>query len=101
IPDIIESGPIEIQGLIFNQALWKVVKPIDLKDEFVRIKFHKSLSPSLNQHCYRKGVDGKLMPVEGDLSGKTFMITLDKLSEMLGKGWQSVIQNAQQMGGGA
>lgn len=100
IPDFIESGPVELpdEGLVFNQAVWQVVKPIDANDEYVRIKFHKSLSPNLNQHCYVKQHDGQLMPVNGDISNKVFVITLDKLSEMLGRGWAPAMQ--QQAGGG-
>ena len=101
IPEFIESGPIHLedQGLWFNQAIWQVMKPIDLKDHFVRIKFHKSLSPNLNQHCYVRRPDGQMVPFEGDIEGKAFLIPINKLAEILGKGWQSAIQGAGGMGG--
>lgn len=102
VPEFIESGPIHLedQGLWFNQAIWQVLKPIDLKDHFVRIKFHKSLSPNLNQHCYVRKEDGQMVPYEGDIEGKAFLIPINKLAEMLGKGWQSVVQaGAGGMGG--
>jgi hypothetical protein len=97
IPEFIESGPIEIDNLYFNQTVWQVLKPIDLNDKFVRIKFHKSLSPSLNQHCYRRRDDGKMEPAQEDLTNRIFLIPLSKLSEMLSKGWQAA---AAQGGGG-
>ncbi len=90
IPEFIESGPIEIEGegLWFNQAVWQVIKPIELSDEFVKIKFHKSLSPDLNQICLRRRQDGKMEPAQEDLTGKVFLIPLKKLAEILGQGFQ-------------
>ena len=102
IPEFIESGPINLedQGLWFNQAIWQVMKPIDLKDHFVRIKFHKSMSPNLNQHCYVRRNDGQMVPFEGDIEGKAFLIPINKLAEILGKGWGSAVQAAAGGGGG-
>jgi hypothetical protein len=99
VPEYIESGPIELpeEGLWFNQAIWKVEKPIDLKDSFVRITFHKSLSPNLNQRCYVRREDGEMEPAEEDIDGKTYLIPIDKFAEMLSKPWQSA---AGGMGGG-
>lgn len=91
LPEFIESGPIEIEseGLLFNQAMWQIIKPVTIEDKFVRIKFHKPTTPSLNQHCYRRKEDGKMEPVNINLEGKTFIITLKKLAEMLGRGFQN------------
>ena len=91
ITEFIESGPIEIsdEGLFFNQAIWKIIKPLDINDKFARIQFHKSLSPSLNQHCYRRRDDGKMEPAQENLTGRIFLIPLKKLADMLGKPWQS------------
>ena len=101
IPDYIESGPIHLdeEGLWFNQAIWKVIKPIRLKDHFVKIQFHKSLSPNLDQNCYIKGEDGKMIPYNGDVTNKTFLITINKLANMLSKGWQGALQNPTNNGG--
>lgn len=92
VPKLSECGPFEIpeQGLWFNAAIWEVIKPIDLKDHFVRIKFHKSLSPNFNQRCYIKQENGDWMPFQEDLEGKIFLITIDKFAEILSKPWQSV-----------
>lgn len=104
VPEFIESGPVEIedQGLFFNQAIWQVIKPIELSDPFVRIRFHKSLSPNLNQRCYRKREDGKMEPFGGEIEGKVFIIPIKKFAEMLGRGWQSAVQGGGPggMGGG-
>ncbi len=99
IPKYIESGPIEIkdEGLWYNQAIWEVIKPVDISDRFVRIKFHKSMSPNLNQRCYVRREDGQMIPYQGDPSGRIHLIPIDKFAEMLGKPWQSV---AAQGGGG-
>jgi len=99
LPEFIESGPIELtdEGLWFNQAIWQIIKPIDLKDSFVRLKFHKSLSPNLDQRCYVRGHDGKMKPFPYyNLENKIFLIPIDKFANMLGKGWQQM----NPMGGG-
>lgn len=103
IPQFIESGPIELedQGLWFNQSVWEVIKPIRLDDYFVRIKFHKSLSPNLNQRCYIKNHDGKMVPYKafnGELESKIFLIPINKFSKMLGRGWEMAIQQPSPMG---
>jgi hypothetical protein len=90
IPDIIESGPIEFDGIYYNQALWKVIKPIDLKDEYVRIQFHKSLSPNINQRAYRRKDNGKMEPYEGQPDTNTHLITIEQLAKMLGRDWTTV-----------
>jgi hypothetical protein len=101
IPEFIESGPIEIsdEGLWCNQAIWKVLKPIDLKDHFVRIQYHKSLSPNLNQRCYVRKEDGQMVPFEQEVEGRTFLITIDKLAEMLSKPWQAAASQGGAPGG--
>lgn len=40
LPDFIESGPIEIEdeGLLYNQAIWQIIKPIEDTDLYVRRK---------------------------------------------------------------
>jgi hypothetical protein len=97
IPDIIESGPIEFDGIYYNQALWKVVKPIDLKDDFVRIQFHKTLSPNINQRAYYHGDGGKMIPYEGDMDTNVHLITIDQLAKMLGRDWTTITgQQGQQ-----
>ena len=79
IPDIIESGPVEFDGIYYNQALWKVIKPIDLKVVHVRVQFHKSLSPSINQRAYRRREDGKMEPYEGEPDTDIHLITIGGL----------------------
>lgn len=94
IPKFIEC-PVHIkdEGLWYNLAVWEVIKPIEPEDHFVRIKFHKSISPNLNQQCYRRGEDGKMMPYPGDPSGRIHLIPMDQFAnEMLGKAWQSAVQ---------
>jgi hypothetical protein len=100
IPDMIESGPVEFDGILYNQAIWKVLKPIDLKDTHVRIQFHKSLSPNLNQRAYRRLENGKLQPFEGDPDTSTHMIGIDDLAKMLGRDWTTVTAGGA-AGGGA
>ncbi len=101
VPQFVESGPIEIkdEGLWYNQAVWEVVKPIDLKDSFVRMKFHKSLSPNLDQRCYVRREDGQMIPYEGDPSGRIHLIPIDKFAEMISKPWQSVVAGGGSPGG--
>jgi hypothetical protein len=100
MPDYIESGPIEADGILYNQAIWQILKPIDPKDVFVKIKFFKSSSPNLNQHAYRRTHDGKLVPYEGNTKSNIHLIPIDKLAEMLSRGWQSVVQQQGQGGMG-
>ncbi len=106
LPEYIETGPIELEdeGLWFNQAVWQIVKPIDLKDRFVRIKFHKSKSPNLNQRVYVRRHDGQMVPYEGDPSGQVHLIPIKKLAEIMGRAWQTVLMGQQAgmggMGGG-
>lgn len=90
LPDFIESGPIQIddEGLTYNQAIWQIIKPIGEKDMYARIKLYKSKSPNF-ERAYIKGPDGKLVPYQGEVEGKVHLITLKKLAEILGKGWQS------------
>jgi hypothetical protein len=101
IPKYIESGPIELEdeGLWFNQAIWEVMKPIQLEDPFVRIKFHKSLSPNLNQTCYRRKSNGEMEPFSGSLEGKIIMLPMKKFAELFSRGWQGAVQGAGGMGG--
>ncbi len=102
IPDFIESGPIEFDGVYYNQAIWRVVKPIDVNDNFVKIQFHKSLSPNLNQHAYVRKPDGSMQPFGGTPDQTERIITLDKLAEMLGRPWQQMMaQGGAGAGAGA
>jgi len=96
IPDFIETGPIEIsdENIIYNQAIWQVVKPIDISDKFVRIKLHQFKSPNLNQHTYRRREDGKLVPYEGKALGNVHLIPIDKFAEVMSRGWQAVTMGA-------
>ena len=96
IPRYIESGPIEIDGLTFNQAIWEIIHPISESDTHVKIKFHKSLSPNIDQRVYIRNGD-KLEPYVGELPNRIFLITMNKLAEMLGRGWQSAIQQQPPM----
>jgi hypothetical protein len=102
IPKYVESGPIEIkdEGLWYNQAVWEVIKPIDLNDSFVRLKFHKSLSPSLNQRCYVRREDGQMIPYEGDPSGRVHLVPMGTFAKMLGKPWQAVGAATNPLAGG-
>lgn len=100
LPDV-HSGPIEIEdeGLWYNSAIWKIKKPINPSDKFVRIIFHKSLSPNADQAVWRKREDGEWIPYEGNPSGRVHMVTMDKFSKILGQGWESAVQAAQAGGG--
>lgn len=91
LPDFIESGPIEIpdENILYNQAIWRVIKPIESGDKFIRIQFHKSKSPNLNQHCYRRKEDGSLVPYIGKIEGAIHLIPIDQFAEILGRGWQA------------
>ena len=95
LPDFIESGPIEIEdeGLLYNQAIWQIVKPIEDTDLYVRIKFFKSSSPNF-ERAYKRRHDGQLVPYEGEVDGKIHLISIQKLAEILGKGWQAAAQAA-------
>lgn len=98
LPDVFESGPIEIEdeGIIYNQAIWQIIKPIEDSDMFVRIRFYKSKSPNFERAYIRKK-DGQLAPYQGEIEGKVHLISLKKLSQILGKGWEGA---AAQAGGG-
>jgi hypothetical protein len=100
IPDKIDSGPVEIDGYVFNQAIFKVFKPITLKDHMVRIKLDDVNSPNLNQKVYRRGEDGQLVPYEGPLPTHVFLISIKELADMISKAWQSAGQGAGGMPGG-
>lgn len=83
IPDRIESGHVEIDGVSYNQSVWEVKKPIHLTDKFVRVRMvppDEVNSPSLNQHGYKNGVS-----YLGATPTGWRPITIDKLAEMLGK----------------
>jgi len=101
LPDFIESGPIEIEeeGLLYNQAIWQLVKPIEENDLYVRIRFFKSSSPNF-ERAYKRRHDGQLVPYEGEVNGKVHLISIQKLADILGKGWQAAAQAAAPMGGG-
>jgi hypothetical protein len=93
LPDFIESGPIEIEdeGILYNQAIWQIIKPIEDIDLYVRIKFYESKSPNF-ERAYIRGHDGQIKPYQGEVRGKMHLISIQKLAEILGKGWQSAIQ---------
>ncbi len=100
LPDFIESGPIEIEeeGILYNQAIWQIIKPIEDTDMYVRIKFFKSKSPNF-ERAYTRGKDGQLRPYQGEIEGKTHIISIKKLASILGKGWEQTAAAAA--GGGA
>jgi hypothetical protein len=100
LPDVFDSGPIELEddGILFNQAIWQIIKPIEDTDNFVRIKFYKSKSPNFERAYVRKQ-DGTLQPYHGDIEGRVFFIPIKKLSEILGKGFQGALQGAGGPGG--
>lgn len=100
LPDFIESGPIEIEeeGLLYNQAIWQIVKPIEENDVYVRIRFYQSKSPNF-ERAYVRRHDGQLRPYQGEVNGKIHLISIQKLADILGKGWQAAAQAAP-MGGG-
>lgn len=93
LPDDIESGPIELevngQVLVFNQCVFTLIKPIELNVPYVRIQVKNLDSPSLNRRVYVKGEDGSLKPYQGRIDQKPLLITIDKLAEMLGRGWKA------------
>ena len=99
IPDRIETGEIELDGLYFNQAVLQVIKPIDLTDKFIKVKLDDTYSPNLDQQVYRKTEDGQMTPYVGSLSKKIFLVPIDKFAELISKAWQSAGQG-QQGGGG-
>ena len=100
LTDFIESGPIELndEGITYSQAIWQILKPIGEKDMYARIKLYKSQTPNF-ERAYVKGPDGKLIPYQGEVEGKIHLITLKKLAEILGKGWQSAAAGAAGGGG--
>lgn len=101
LPDFIESGPIEIEdeGLLYNQAVWQIIKPIEDTDLYVRIRFFKSASPNF-ERAYKRKHDGQLVPYEGEVNGKVHLISIQKLADILGKGWQAAAQAATAQPGG-
>lgn len=101
LPDFIESGPIEIEdeGLLYNQAIWQIIKPIEDSDLFVKIKFFKSASPNF-ERAYTRGHDGQLTPYQGECRGKIHIISIQRLADILGKGWQSAAAAAAAGGAG-
>ncbi len=98
LPDFIESGPIDLEdeGIRYNQAIWQILKPIDKTDLYVRIKFFKSNVPQF-ERAYTKRHDGQLVPYQGQCEGRIHLISIQKLAEILGKGWQTLV--AQSAGG--
>lgn len=96
LPDYIEAnGPLELDnGIYLNQSVWQLIKPINLKDKYVRIKYHKVISPNLNQRAYRKEGD-KYVPIDYSPDGKVFVIPIEKLAEMLGRPWQNALPQQQ------
>lgn len=96
LPDYIESGPIELdcdgQVLLFNQCSFKLIKPVEINVPYVRIQLHNSDSPSLNRRIYVKSQSGELKPYQGAVDQKVLIISIDKLAEMLGRGWQPATQ---------
>lgn len=102
LPDFIESGPIELEdeGILYNQAIWQIMKPIADTDLYAKIKFFKSKSPNF-ERAYVRGQDGQLRPYQGEVEGKTHIISIKKLADILGKGWQATAQAAASGGGGS
>lgn len=96
LPEKIETGPFEIEDLWFNQAVWKIIKPINLEDLFVRVQFVKSLSPNINQRVYQKTSNGKWIPYNGPITERIFLIPMDKFAEVMSRAWQMTVQNQQQ-----
>ncbi len=101
LPDFIESGPIELEdeGLLYNQAVWQIIKPIEDTDMYVRLKFYKSASPNF-ERAYVRRHDGQLMPYQGKVEGKVHLVSIQKLADILGKGWQAAAQAAAGGAGG-
>jgi hypothetical protein len=101
LPDFIESGPIEVEdeGLLYNQAIWQIIKPIEDTDLYVRIRFYQSKSPNF-ERAYVRHNDGQLSPYQGKCEGKTHLISIQKLANILGKGWQAATSQAGGMPGG-
>ena len=101
IPKYIPSGPVDIDDLSFNAAWWEVIKPINLDDKYVKIRFYKSNSPSVDQVCsiIKHGKKIPYKPAPGELENRTFLQPIDKFAQMLGKGWEMAIQNPSPMGG--
>lgn len=91
------SGPVELEdeGLWINQALWEIIKPVEQNDPYVRLRFIQSKSPSLNQRVYRKREDGQMVPYEGDITGRVFMVTMQKFAKMIGRGWEPAVLGQQ------
>ncbi len=105
LPDFIESGPVELeydgQVLLFNQCVFKLIKPIELSVPYVKIQLHNLNSPSLNRRIYVRKEDGSVKHYEGAIDEKEIIISIDKLAEMLGRGWQAAANQSQGgMGGG-
>jgi hypothetical protein len=83
LPDDIPSGPITIDGVSYNQASWQLKKPIPKDAKYVRIRMmpqEELKSPNLDQVAVKDG-DNYL----GKTPREWKIITIDKLSEMLGR----------------
>lgn len=100
LPEFIESGPIELEdeGVIYNQAIWQIIKPIDEHDVYVRLKLYKSKSPNF-ERAYVRQHDGKLVPYLGEVEGRVHLVPIKKLSEILGRGFASVAAQGGAGGG--
>jgi hypothetical protein len=87
-PEYFLSGPVYFpeEGLYFNQAVWKIIKPVYENDLFVRLKYHKSDSPNLNSRAYRKDSSGEMHPYPGDVTGAVFLMPMDKFCNLITRG---------------
>ena len=101
LPDFIESGPISLEdeGILYNQAIWQIIKPIEDTDLYVRLKFYKSNVPNF-ERAYVRQQDGQLKPYQGQCEGKVHLVSIQKLAEILGKGWEAAAQAASAGAGG-
>lgn len=99
LPDVIDSsGPVELEdeGLVYNQAIWQLIKPIEPNDMYVRIRFMKTKSPDFVR-AYKRGPDGKLTPYQGNLEGRIHLIPIQKFAAMFGRALKaSLAQGGQQ-----
>lgn len=101
IPEFIETGQIEFpeEGLLYNQAIWRVIKPIDKGDKFVRIQFHKSMSPNLDQVVLKRQHDGSLARYTGPMDNKIHLLPMERFAQIFSLPWQTTLA-AGGMGGG-
>jgi len=98
LPDRIESGPIEIDGVQYNQAVWELKKPVHDTDHYVRVRMipnEELKSTALNQ----MGVKGDTVYL-GDTPTGWKLIPMSKLAEMLGRPFQPPPGGAPGGGGG-